>query len=226
MLEALDYLAFRRLCHRDVKPDNILYMPINDHECIFQLADFGFANQKDLAHTYCGSPMFMAPEMYFHTHPQTPKLDVWSLFVTILSITRTAGFGDERLSKYKEVLDLVRTAATMLPNISPMAREDPELRASAAQMLVQCFQGDGLTTPRGRIGSIPLPPDGPSRSQAPSPPGTQPKAPVKVDAIRKRGRLDSPKQLMNRGDKAHSIAAKDRVRKDKRRVPGEFPQFA
>jgi hypothetical protein len=59
-------------------------------------------------------------------------LDVWSLFVTILSITHIAGFGNERLSKYKEVLDLVRTAATMLPNLSPMAREDPVLRASAA----------------------------------------------------------------------------------------------
>jgi serine/threonine protein kinase len=218
MLEVLDYLAFRGLCHRDVKPDNILYVPINNHECIFQLADFGFANQKDLAQTYCGSPMFMVPEMYFHTYPQTPKMDVWSLFVTIVSIRRTASFDDKRVRKYTELLDLVRTAATILSPLSHMARQDPALRASAAQMLVQCFQGNGLTTPRGQVGPIPFPGDGPSR--APSPSGTQPKALVKVDAIRKRGDLASPRQLLDCRDKAHPIPAKDRVRKVERKFRG------
>jgi serine/threonine protein kinase len=166
MLEALDYLAFQGLCHRDIKPDNILYMPINNHECIFQLADFGFANQTYLAQTHCGTPIFMAPEMHFHTHPQTPKLDVWSLFVTIVSITRMAGFNSEKLKSYNEVLGIVRMAVTLLPSLSPMAHEDPTLRASGTQMLVQCFHGNGLTTPRGQIMPIPSPGDGPSRSQA------------------------------------------------------------
>lgn len=225
MLEALDYLAFRGLCHRDVKPDNILYTPIGDMKWIFQLADFGLANQQDLARTYCGTPMFVAPEIYYH-QPQTTKLDVWSLFVTIASIRQPADFDEKRLKGYEDVLNQVRTAATNLPALNPMAREDPALRASAAQMLVQYFQGGGLTTPRARVGSIPVPGDGLSRLPRPSPSDTKPKAPVRVDAIRKRGRLASPKPSMNHRDKAHSGPAKDRVRKDERSVPGAFPQFA
>jgi serine/threonine protein kinase len=44
MLEALDYLAFRSWCHRDVKCENILYTVSGDNGYLFQLADFGFAN--------------------------------------------------------------------------------------------------------------------------------------------------------------------------------------
>ncbi|KAL9024816.1 MAG: hypothetical protein Q9196_006237, partial [Gyalolechia fulgens] len=157
MLEALDYLAYRDLFHRDVKPDNILYTVVNDHECIFQLADFGLANQQALAKTQqIGTPMFTAPEIYFHGHPQTSKMDIWSLFVTLASVTRAAGFDEDKLENYRQVLDVVKKAAvTELSALSAMAREDPTLRASAAQMLVQYFGGDGLTTPRRRIGSVP-----------------------------------------------------------------------
>ncbi|KAF2245188.1 NUAK family, SNF1-like kinase, partial [Trematosphaeria pertusa] len=51
MLEALDYLAFRGWCHRDVKPENILYTPSGNEGYVFQLADFGLANQQRLANT-------------------------------------------------------------------------------------------------------------------------------------------------------------------------------
>ncbi|KAH8589898.1 kinase-like domain-containing protein [Bisporella sp. PMI_857] len=222
MLEALDYLAFRGLCHRDVKPDNILYMPINEHECIFQLADFGFATHTDLARTHCGSAMFMAPEMYFHTHPQTPKLDVWSLFVTIISINRTAGFDDRGLKHYEEVVGLVRIAATVLPYLSPMAREDPELRASASQMLVQCFESNGLTTPRGRVTPIPFLDDGPSRLQALLYPGNQSKAPVKLTATRKRDSLRPSRQIAKRWGTGRLKPAQYQPRKDKMRAPGPY----
>ncbi|KAI1076886.1 hypothetical protein F5B20DRAFT_583836 [Whalleya microplaca] len=40
-----------------------------------------------------------------------------------------------------------------------MAMVNPEERASAAQMLVKFFDGDGLTTPRARVPPISLPKD-------------------------------------------------------------------
>jgi len=192
MLEALDYLAFRGLCHRDVKPDNILYEPKDERTCTFQLADFGFANQKNLAHTHCGTDAYMAPEMYYDKHPQTPKLDVWSLFATIIDIMRTAGFDGKKVKSYDQALNLIRTAATTHSSLSPMAREDPEVRASAAQMLVACFGGHGLTTPRRSIAAIPSL-DGSSPSE---------KAPKQRD-----------------GDRKHLDLVKYRVRKDDRRRP-------
>ena len=161
MLQALDYLAFRNLIHRDVKPDNILYTPITTGGYHFQLADFGFANHNSLAKTYCGSPLFMAPEMYFSEGPQTAKMDVWSLFATLMVVTETAGF-NEQIDSYDRVLELIRDAATIHHNLSPMARKDPTLRASAAQMLANNFCGDGLTTPRDQITPIPSLVDSPS----------------------------------------------------------------
>jgi serine/threonine protein kinase len=157
ILEALDYLAFRGWCHRDVKPDNILYTPSGDNSCLFQLADFGFVNQQRFANTFCGSLPYMAPEMVYGNHPQSPKLDVWSLFVVIGVVMQAGGLGDPKLASYEEVLTRVRAAATQHSTLSPMAQENPELRASAAQMLAKCFDGHGLSTPRNQVSPIPDP---------------------------------------------------------------------
>ncbi|RMD43672.1 hypothetical protein DV735_g1410, partial [Chaetothyriales sp. CBS 134920] len=154
MLEALDYLAFRGWIHRDVKLENILYSPIGPDSYLFQLTDFGFAHQHQLAKTRCGSPLYMAPEIWYQAGQQSPKADVWSLFITI-GVLRHSGGLHERLSDYKEVQHCARVAAEQMPHLSAMAREDPNLRASAAQMLVACFNGEGLSTPRPQIRPIP-----------------------------------------------------------------------
>ena len=154
ILEALDYLAFRNLCHRDVKPDNILYTPLNDYQCLFQLADFGFAKNQDLAQTYCGTPIYMSPEMYFHKGFQSSKMDVWSFFVTIVRVTGVVELEEDRIRSYEEVLRLVKTATNRMTELGPMAEESPELRASAAQMLLKLYGGNGLTTPRDKIRSV------------------------------------------------------------------------
>ena len=213
MLEALDYLAFRNLLHRDVKPDNILYTPMTAGEYLFQLADFGFANQHNLAKTHCGSPLFMAPEMYFSKGPQTAKMDVWSLFVTLISVTRTAGF-HEGIDSYSRVLDLIRTVATVHQNLSPMAHEDPTLRASASQMRLKHFHGDGLTTPRDRIMPISSSKDQASRpcTRRNQEISQKSKIPRKTDSTRKKVQHLGVKKL--------------RIRNDEVRVPGAFPRFS
>ena len=175
MLEALDYLAFRGWCHRDVKLANILYTSSGDNGYVFQSADFGFANQQRLADTFCGSPLYMAPEMVYGMHKQSPKLDVWSLFVVIGIVTQAGGLHDPKLASYKEVLNRVGAAATQLSTLSPMAQENPDLRASAAQMLAKGFDGQGLSTPRHQIGPIPVPGVVLAEPQASEQPGPAPK---------------------------------------------------
>jgi hypothetical protein len=97
----------------------------------------------------------MALEAVYRTHAQSPKMDVWSLFVVIGIVTQVGGLYDLKLTSYEEVLPRVRAAAAQYILLSPMAQENPELRASAAQMLVKCFDGQGLSTPRTQIGPIP-----------------------------------------------------------------------
>lgn len=50
---------------------------------LFQLTDFGLAYQYRLAKAICGSLLYIAPEIWYGTGQQSPKVDVWSLFVVV-----------------------------------------------------------------------------------------------------------------------------------------------
>ncbi|KAI0118159.1 kinase-like protein [Nemania sp. FL0031] len=174
MLRALDYLAFRSYCHRDVKPLNILYQILGQDKYLFQLADFGLANHFQNAKTFCGTTLYLAPELY-NGQPQTPKMDIWSLFVTIAEIAPDYDFPPKTVDGPSHIIQAVqKAAAASYPQLRPMARTNPTLRASAAQMLVTCFDGNGLTTPRRQIPPIepdvPQPAAMPLNAQAAPPP--------------------------------------------------------
>ncbi|PGG96413.1 serine/threonine protein kinase [Helicocarpus griseus UAMH5409] len=143
MLSALDHLACNNICHRDVKPENILYWKsMNGYT--FQLADFGLANYHHFASTKCGTIYYEAPELHpeYGQFDQSPKMDVWwSLFATVADIHSMFKFPPAQAKSYGEILHAVRAAAPLVPNLAHMVRENPNHRASAAQLLVAYFDG-------------------------------------------------------------------------------------
>ena len=157
MLQALDCIAWKGIIHRDVKPKNILYISQPGGQYQFQLGDFGLCNHAVDATTYAGSELYMAPEMFWKGG-QTSKLDVWSLFVTMLWTLDIGGFR-QRWHQFKTVEDaqdavLFAASEGDMSRIQEMAIVNPERRASAAQMLVKCYNGVGLSTPRNQVPAL------------------------------------------------------------------------
>lgn len=159
-----------------MKPENILYVSQPGGQCQFQLGDFGLCNLVVDAATFVGSRLYMAPEM-FHKGGQTSKVDVWSLFVTMLW-TLNVGEFRESCEQFKSVEDAQEAVCAVskmdiVSKIREMAIVNPEKRASAAQMLVKCYNGGGLTTPRSQVPALtssPSPAIAPARTPAPAPP--------------------------------------------------------
>lgn len=74
------FLRENNIIHRDLKPANILLTEKSEN-AILKLADFGFARMLEsssLAHTHCGTPLYMAPEI-FELKDYDNKADIWSI---------------------------------------------------------------------------------------------------------------------------------------------------
>jgi hypothetical protein len=160
MLQALDYLSHRGIIHRDVKPENILYDSASslgrEGKYEYQIADFGLSNLATDACSRVGTSLYMAPELDVRNGPQTTKVDVWSLFVTLAYALDEGGF--QRKSRRTAPalrMKAIREAANAerLRDIRAMAEIDPHRRASAADILDQVFGGEGRITPHRAVGA-------------------------------------------------------------------------
>lgn len=78
-LDALAYMHAQRITHRDLKPENIL-VSAREQGRIFsiKLADLGLATDEPDMTTFCGTTLYLSPEILEGT-PYTDRVDIWSL---------------------------------------------------------------------------------------------------------------------------------------------------
>ncbi|KAA6362385.1 MAG: putative serine/threonine-protein kinase, partial [Streblomastix strix] len=85
LLKGVSVIHEANLLHRDIKPENILlHLPDSQSRPIVKISDFGLAKLLDkdgLAETQCGTPLYMAPEIYLENKKFDQKADVWSVGV-------------------------------------------------------------------------------------------------------------------------------------------------
>lgn len=80
LFRALAYLHYNRhnICHRDIKPQNLLIDPISG---VLKLCDFGSAKQLVAGEpnvTYIASRHYRAPELIFGAASYTTAVDIWA----------------------------------------------------------------------------------------------------------------------------------------------------
>ena len=111
MCRALAYIRALGICHRDIKPQNIL---IDTENSVLKLCDFGSAkiikpNEKN--HAYICSRYYRAPELIFGSSQYSFQVDIWSLgcIIAELVLGRPLFPGKDSSDQLVEIIKVLGT---------------------------------------------------------------------------------------------------------------------
>ncbi|PFH33450.1 ULK kinase [Besnoitia besnoiti] len=128
MLSAIQHCHEKGIMHRDLKADNFLFLADDDKSPLI-LIDFGLASRFVLGtrqNVICGSPRYIAPEVYQHDYDE--RCDLWSLGVIVYAMLYgTHPFGVDARSTFHDI----RAQAF----VQGLLQHDPEKRLSVAQAM-------------------------------------------------------------------------------------------
>ncbi|KAL6452354.1 GSK1 Glycogen synthase kinase 1 [Candida maltosa Xu316] len=125
MFRALAYIHSMDICHRDIKPQNLLVNPSTGQ---LKLADFGSAKMlkpTEANVSYICSRYYRAPELIFGATNYTTKIDVWSsaCVVAEMILGQPLFPGESGIDQLVEIIKILGTPSkkeieSMNPNYS------------------------------------------------------------------------------------------------------------
>jgi glycogen synthase kinase 3 beta len=135
MIHGLYYLDCIGVCHRDIKPQNIL---INQTTKLLQFCDFGSAKklkQNESNVSYICSRYYRAPELIFNAGYYTNAVDMWSVGCVIAEMVLGAPIfqGNSSIDQLVEIIKVLGT-----PNKKEILAMNPCYKQYCFP-LIKCF---------------------------------------------------------------------------------------
>lgn len=123
LLRSLEYIHSLGICHRDIKPQNLL---VNPETGVLKLCDFGSAkvlNPLEPNVSYICSRYYRAPELIFGATNYTTKIDVWSAGCVIaeLILGQPLFPGESGIDQLVEIIKVLGT-----PTPQDISKMNPE----------------------------------------------------------------------------------------------------
>ena len=118
IISGLEYCHKHRICHRDLKLENILL----DSEYNIKIADFGMASlntPETMLKTFCGSPHYASPEIISNEPYNGIKSDIWSCGIILYALVTGKLPFDEENDNIRKLFNKIRFEPAKIPKSIP-----------------------------------------------------------------------------------------------------------
>jgi|Transcript_10864 BR serine/threonine kinase len=123
IISGLEYCHMHRICHRDLKLENILL----DLNYTIKIADFGMASLSIpgiMLKTFCGSPHYASPEIISNEPYNGIKSDIWSCGIILYALVIGKLPFDENNDNIKNLFNKIRFEPVKIPKTIPVECRD------------------------------------------------------------------------------------------------------